>query len=139
MKYFIGILLVLIIGFTACKKEAKTVVPIGKTELEFTIELIRHKWTFDKFIHLETLNAQTFADTVVGVPGDYFEFGSNNIVYSLWDNVHDTIPYYVYVKTHLRYGGDTFNIATLNTTRLVLINTSATDTSSIYNEIRLKK
>ena len=139
MRFYIRLLLVFIVVLSACKKENGITEPSGKTELQVRIEQIRHKWMFDKFIHHETVNTQSYADTVLGGVDDYFEFRDNNRAYSFWDNVHDTVSYLVFDKSHILYGGDTFKIQTLDATQFVFTNSSATDTSTEFNEIRLSK
>lgn len=57
------------------------------------IEALRHRWTFQKEYHHENYSGIDTRDTLIGVPGEYADFRSDNKLYYSVNGQVDTSTY----------------------------------------------
>lgn len=89
---------------------------------------IQHQWTFVKEVDKGSGGGTAYIDTLNGVPGDYYDFRTNQKLIITRTLIKDTFDYQLInnnsqvVKSNLYSRPDTFDIQVLTNTTLQLYN-----------------
>ncbi len=122
------LLAIVLFTFPSCKKEDASPTSAQK---------IQGSWIFDKvYDHDVQTGFPEYRDTTFGMAGDYFDFRSDNRIYSYMDGERDTVAYILIDDSRMIIDGDTASIQVLNDTQFQL-NGKTTQSPTDYYEYTL--
>ncbi len=112
---------------SACKKSGSNTTVQQK---------IVNKWGVESIVNNYYYSGSTQTNTTAGASGDYFDFRSNNMVYSKVGASLDTTTYSILNDQSVKIDVDTFQIKTLTDNSFVLYNKTVFSPTS-YDETTL--
>ena len=110
--------------FSSCKKEDTSPT---------TSQKVQGTWIFDKvYDHDVQTGFPEYRDTTYGMTGDYFDFRSDNRIYSSMDGERDTVTYIFIDDSRMIIDGDTATIQVLNDTQFQLFGKAKQSPADYY-------